>query len=91
MKYHRTKRFKEALKKLPKEIQDKIPKAFELIQEDYRHPSLQTKKIQGRDSIWEGRIDQFYRFTFEFTEDEDGETICLFRNIGRHEIIEHNP
>lgn len=92
MKYHRTPRFKKAFKRLPKTIRAKVPKAFALFQANPQHPSLGVKKIQGRDDLWEGRIDIFYRFTFEYqTDSETGEQVCLFRNIGRHEIIEHDP
>ena len=92
MIYRRSPEFKKAYKELPDHIQEKVKKAFELFKDNSHHPSLGTKKIQGRDNIWEGRIDQFYRFTFEYRPDPiTGETICLFRNIGRHEIIDHNP
>jgi mRNA interferase RelE/StbE len=92
MFYRRSPKFRKALKALPKDIQAKVPKAFELFQENRDHPSLGVKKVKGHDNIWEGRIDRFYRFTFEFIEDEDtSETGILFRNIGRHEIVDHEP
>jgi len=92
MRYVRTARFKKALKTLPKTIKAKIPKAFALFQENPQHPSLGVKKIKGRENTWEGRIDDFYRFTFEYQADpNNSESICVFRNIGRHDIIEHAP
>jgi mRNA-degrading endonuclease RelE of RelBE toxin-antitoxin system len=92
MKYRRTENFRKAVKELPKPIQAKIQKAFSLFIENPQHPSLGVKKIKGVENIWEGRIDDFYRFTFEYQKDADtGEPICLFRNIGRHDIIDHAP
>lgn len=100
MIYRRTKRFKAAYDQLPREIQEKAIKAFELFQENPRHPSLVIKKIKGVEGIWEGRIDQFYRFTFQYLDnleydpqkhDESKKTICWFRNIGRHEIVDTAP
>jgi mRNA interferase RelE/StbE len=92
MIYRRTERFRKAYQTLPKHIQEKVSKAFALFQENPRHPSLGVKKVQGLDNIWEGRIDLFYRFTFEYvTEQDSEEIICLFRNIGPHNIIEEAP
>jgi len=66
MIYRRTERFRLAFMELPPEIQRKILKAFALFKEDYRNPSL---KIKGYEGIWEGRIDQQYRFTFHWEKD----------------------
>lgn len=90
MKYHRTARFRKAFKTLPQNIQEKTHKAFILFRQNPRHPSLGVKKMEGR-NIWEGRIDDFYRFTFEYQTNEHGETVCLFRNVGRHDILDHAP
>lgn len=91
---------KAAFYQLPKEVQEKTIKAFALFKENSRHPSLVIKKIKGVDDIWEGRIDRFYRFTFQYLDnpafdpqrdDEQKKTICLFRNIRRHEIVGDDP
>jgi mRNA interferase RelE/StbE len=92
MIYRRPERFRKAFRALPKHIQEKVPKAFSLFKEDPHHPSLGTKKMQGYEGIWEGRVDRSYRFTFHYEEDEEsGETICVFRNIGPHDILDHDP
>ena len=92
MIYIRTERFKKGARKLPIDVQEKVKKAFELFKSNPQHSSLGIKKIKGHIDIWEGRIDDFYRFTFEYGQDEAiGERVCYFRNIGRHEIIDHNP
>jgi mRNA interferase RelE/StbE len=92
MKYRRSAHFKKAFQELPKPIREKVSRTFALFQQNPQHPSLGVKKMKKHHNIWEGRIDDFYRFTFEYQSDPDtGETICLFRNIGRHDILDHDP
>ncbi|RCK76797.1 MAG: hypothetical protein ANABAC_3222 [Anaerolineae bacterium] len=90
MLFRRTERFKKAFQALPEEIQEKAFKAFRLMAENPRHPSLRVKKIKGSEQIWEGRIDRQYRFTFQFVE-EGGQTIIVFRNIDNHDECLKNP
>jgi len=54
--------------------------------ENLRHPSLQVKKIQGTENIWEARAGLSLRITFEMNED----TIIL-RNVGRHDETLRKP
>lgn len=92
MIYKQTARFRKAFKKLPTPIKDKVQKAFILFQQNQQHPSLGIKKVQGVEGVWEGRIDISYRFTFQYDKDEiTGDTICLFRNIGPHDIVRTDP
>ena len=92
MIYRRNPTFRKSFQDLPKEIQDKAAKAFELFKTNRDHPSLDIKPVRGHEGVWEGRIDRFYRFTFEYKKDEKtGETVCRFRNIGRHEIVRRSP
>jgi mRNA interferase RelE/StbE len=92
MKYRRSDHFKQAYQNLPAAIQDKAKKAFRLFQEDPRHPSLVVKKIKGTADIWEGRVDQQYRFTFQYEKDTDsGERVVVFRNIDNHDECLKNP
>jgi hypothetical protein len=60
MRYIRTKRFKKAATRLPREIQAKAAKAFMLFKENPRHPSLGVKRVQGVPGVWEGCIDLNY-------------------------------
>lgn len=90
MLFRRTERFKKAFRALPAPIQEKAVKALRLLAENPRHPSLQVKKIQGVDNIWEGRIDQKYRFTFQF-ENEDDQMVIVLRNIDNHDACLRNP
>jgi len=57
MKIRAYKRFKLAYRDLPKHIQKKTDKQLALLAENMQHPSLHTKKIKGREGIWETRID----------------------------------
>ena len=86
MIFRRTERFKKAFRRLPADIKEKVFKAFCLFKENPMHPSLMIRKMQGLEDIWEGRIDQQYRFTFHYEKDENkGEIICVFRNIDDHD------
>lgn len=92
MKYQRTERFNRNFDKLPEAIQDKAVAAIEKFMGDPKYPSLRVKKMKGYEGIWEGRLDRAYRFTFEYDRDEDdGEVICRFRNIGAHDILDKAP
>jgi mRNA-degrading endonuclease RelE of RelBE toxin-antitoxin system len=81
-----TDRFKKAYQRLPIDIQQKVKKALRFLDENPRHPSLQVRKIQGTDNIYEGRVDQKYRFSFQF-EGEDK----ILRNVDNHDECLNNP
>ncbi len=49
---------------LPKLIQKKADKQFAYLLENNQHPSLNIKKYQGFEDLWQGRIDKGYRFYF---------------------------
>ncbi len=90
MQFRRTERFKKAFRALPASIQQKAIKALRLLAENPHHPSLQVKKIQGMENIWEGRVDQKYRFTFQF-ENENDQMVVVLRNIDNHDDCLKNP
>jgi plasmid maintenance system killer protein len=53
---------------------------------------LGVKKMQEYQGVWEGRIDQQYRFTFHYERHpESDETICVFRNVDNHDECLKNP
>ena len=81
-----TNRFKKAYQQLPKTIQGKVKKALRLLDEDPHYPSLRVKRIQGTDKIYEGRVDQKYRFSFEFDGDDK-----ILRNVDNHDDCLKNP
>ncbi len=47
---------KKQLANLPKQLQKKAQRQFEYLMENYRHPSLRSRKMGGKGS-YEGRID----------------------------------
>jgi len=91
MIFRRTERFRKAFRSLPANIQSKTLKAFALFGQNQRHPSLQIKKMQGRDGIWEARIDQKYRFTFHYEKRGQAEILCVLRNVDNHDECLKNP
>jgi hypothetical protein len=93
MKFRKSRRFQKSFGQLPSGIQEKARKAFSLFKQQSHYPfhsSLVIKKIRGTENIWEGRVDLFYRFTFEILT-ENNETIYFFRNIGPHDITSKDP
>lgn len=75
-----TPQFKKQYDKLPRQTQVKTQRILDYLKINLRHPSIKVKKKQGKGDIWEGRIDRFYRFTFEI----EGNLIIL-RTIGPHD------
>jgi mRNA-degrading endonuclease RelE of RelBE toxin-antitoxin system len=80
-------RFKKAFKNLPPELQAKVIKALKLLEENPRHPSLQTKPIRGVRGVYEARIDQSYRMTFQRLPND----LLLMRVVGKHDETLKNP
>jgi addiction module RelE/StbE family toxin len=82
-----SKRFLKSFASLPKAVQEKIKKQILLLAENPRHPSLQTKPIQGAPGIYEARVDIDYRMTYERQADD---TLVL-RVVGRHDQALKRP
>jgi mRNA-degrading endonuclease RelE of RelBE toxin-antitoxin system len=80
------KSFTKHYKSLPKDIQAKVDKQIEILEANYLYPSLHTKKIKGKEGIWEARVDIHHRMTFEII----GDTIYL-RVVGNHDDVLKNP
>ncbi len=91
MIFRRTERFRKAFHSLPANIQTKAIKALALFGQNQGHPSLQAKKMQGREGIWEARIDQKYRFTFHYEKSGSGDILCVLRNVDNHDECLKNP
>jgi mRNA-degrading endonuclease RelE of RelBE toxin-antitoxin system len=60
-----TEPFIKQYQNLPSEIKKKIKKALRLLAENPRHLSLQAKPVEGAAGIYEARVDQRYRITYE--------------------------
>ena len=72
-------------RKLPQDIQERTKKTLELFASDPRHPSLGHKKMAGQKDIFEVRVSQNYRLTYQ----RIGNTAYL-RKIGTHDLL-RNP
>jgi len=64
--------------KLPEKVKRQAEKALQLLVANFSHPSLRTKKMKSRENIWEARVAEDYRFSFEIR----GDTYVL-RRIGK--------
>jgi mRNA interferase RelE/StbE len=82
MKISTTRPFEKDYESLPETIKERTDKQLSLFLDNPRHPSLRIKKVKGHPNIWEGRITNSYRFTFQISGD-----ICLLRRIGTHDIL----
>jgi len=89
-----TRRFLKSFARLPKSVQEKVKKQIAAIikqiaslAENPRHPSLQTKPIQGADGIFEARVDIDYRMTYEREADDT----LVIRVVGKHDDALKNP
>ena len=67
---------------LPDQLQKTVDKKLKLFLDNQHHPSLNIKKMQDPRDIWEGRITEGYRFTFQMA----GE-VCILRRLGTHDIL----
>ena len=74
-------RFLKSYARLPAAVQVITKKQIALLAENPRHPSLQTKPVQGAAGIFEARIDLDYRMTYERGADD---TLVL-RVVGKHD------
>jgi mRNA-degrading endonuclease RelE of RelBE toxin-antitoxin system len=83
-KIRTSQRFIEHYQKLPQEIKGKVKKA---LAEDVRHPSLQSKPIEGASGIYEARVDQNYRLTYQRLPGDE----LLLRVVGRHDEALKRP
>jgi mRNA-degrading endonuclease RelE of RelBE toxin-antitoxin system len=50
-------------------LQARVDKQLELLLENLRHPSLRAKKYDEKRDIWQGRVNQAYRFYFQILGD----------------------
>ena len=85
-RYRFTRQFEESLAAQPDDIVDLFEKKLEIFLTNIFHPSFRTKKIKGlkKNIIWEASLTMDYRFTFQIGENDT----IIFRNIGKHSIID---
>jgi mRNA interferase RelE/StbE len=82
MQIKTTQEFIKDYKNLPPLIQKRTDEKLRLLLSNPQHPSLGIKKMKGFSEIWEGRITENYRFTFQI----QGDTFIL-RKIGTHDLL----
>ncbi|MGB7294217.1 MAG: hypothetical protein WBC70_01380 [Candidatus Aminicenantales bacterium] len=87
LKLARTERFKKSALELDGRTRKKLRKQLEILISDPRHPSLSVKKIRGTKAIFEARVDDHYRFTFEFGERNE----IILRVVGPHNSALKKP
>lgn len=85
MKFNRTEKFKKDYKKLPDRVKKLAEKQFVFLLSNPKHPSLNIKKMHDSRNIWEARITDSYRFTFQIVKDS-----YILRKIGTHKVLK-NP
>jgi len=69
--------------RLPRQVQQRVIKALELLSTNPRHPSLHFKKIKGRETFREIRVTQSYRIVLEQVSGED----FYLRTVGTHDVL----
>jgi mRNA interferase RelE/StbE len=82
-----TERFRKSVLELGPEAREKLKKQIGLLAADPRHPSLRVKKIKGTASIFEARVDESIRLTFEFGQKRQ----LILRVVGPHNAALKNP
>lgn len=82
MQFVRTERFKKDFIRLPDEIQERVGISLERFLVNPRHPSLHVKKMEGAPNIWELRVSDNYRITFQFMREA-----VLLRRVGTHNVL----
>ena len=80
-----TETFIKLYKRLPVEIKERAKKTLELLELTPSHPSLGHKKMAGQKDVFELRVTQNYRITYQ----KIGE-IAYLRKIGTHDLL-RNP
>lgn len=61
VKHIKSDKFRKFFDALPKAIQAKANKQFQLLKADSKHPSLHFKKIASEENLWSVRVDANYR------------------------------
>lgn len=84
MTFKPLKSFDRDFERLPARLRAATLAALERLIANPGHPSLRLKKMQGQEGIWELRVTQGYRVTFQV----EGEYYVL-RRVGPHDILQH--
>ena len=82
-----TKTFHRCYARLPDKIKKKTQKVLRLLAENPRHPSLRSKPIVGAKGLFEARVDQKYRLTYERLAGD----VLRVRVVGKHDEALKKP
>lgn len=82
MHLKRTNRFVKDYAALPDDLKARTEKTLSLLLENPRYPSLRAKKMEGREEIWEIRVSDNYRLTFQIIENT-----YILRRVGTHKVL----
>jgi mRNA-degrading endonuclease RelE of RelBE toxin-antitoxin system len=50
-------------------LKERMKKQLDLLRRDIRHPSIRAKKYSEGLDVWQGRVNQDYRFFFQIVGD----------------------
>lgn len=73
--------FVEMYLALPPQIRKKVDRQLLYLANNLYHPSLRARKMAGFVDIWEARVDEHYRMTFQVTSE-----VIVLRKVGTHKI-----
>ncbi|MEK7090824.1 MAG: hypothetical protein AAB930_04535 [Patescibacteria group bacterium] len=54
---------------LPEAVRKAANKQFDLLLDNFMHPSLKSKKYDEPRDVWQGRVNRNYRFYFKIVND----------------------
>ncbi|MBU4483261.1 MAG: hypothetical protein L6305_02980 [Actinomycetia bacterium] len=86
MEIYFSERFKKDYKLFSDDIKKTIKAKLKILSENPYHPSLRTKKIKGKEDIFETSINMGIRMTWNYYEGK-----ILLRAIGEHNKIIKKP
>jgi len=75
-------RFRRDYKKFTSQSQKRINQALLQMERDLKHPSLDTKKLKGTNSVREARASKSLRITFNLKS-----KLIILRTMGEHKIL----
>ena len=75
-----TERPARAYAELSANVQKRVDKAVLVLEEDFTHPGLRARRVQGTEGIYEARVDRWYRMTYHRGGDR-----LVMRNVGERD------
>ena len=87
MKFVYSDSFKKNASDLSSEEKGVLKEKLTLMFQNPRHPSLRTKKIQGRKDIFESTVAMNIRLTWQYIKKD----VILLRKVGPHDKTLKNP